>query len=430
MIDRSIAPEFKEIRNILFPEPEKRLAGRPDIWYINAGTQDVLKIECLFFAGTRFEHKPLAAFATNSTLKEGTGKMSSGEIAERLDFYGAFLENEHTKDTASITLYCLNKHLASCLPILIDMLTDAAFPEKEFDLFMKNNLQKFLVNRERVDYLARVGFNEMIFGSDSKYGYAIKEEDYKSLKREDVISLYKNRYDLSTAVIIVSGKIREQDRLQLESQFHAAAVTAKKETHEQTLTPFETKRRFIHKEGAVQSAIRVGIPLFNRRHPDYLPMLVLNTIFGGYFGSRLMANIREDKGYTYGVGSGINSLHQGGVFFISTEVGVDVTAAALNEIYFEMRRLREQHVPQNELDLVKNYMLGVFLRSMDGPFALSEKLKTLIEYGLDASYYQKFIETVNTITADEIHKLANRYLDPAAMYELVVGSVDPGEVKR
>lgn len=427
-IDRTIAPGFQKISTITLPEPEKSSVAHPQIYFINAGTQDVLRIECLFFAGARYEQVPLTSFATNHLIKEGTTKLSSEEIATRLDYFGAFLENESNKDTASLTLYTLNKHLESALPVFLDLITDPIFPDKEVDLFLKNSQQKYLVNREKVDFLARIRFSGLLYGDNNAYGHVVKESDYDAIKKDQVVSFFKERYAFKNLVILVSGKITEREKALIEKAFSGGTADVTTNTDAQLiLKPNSQKKHFHFKEGAVQSAIRIGLPLFNRTHPDYLPLLVLNTILGGYFGSRLMANIREDKGYTYGIGSGITSFHQSGMFFIATEVGSDVTRPALNEIYSEITRLREQLVPSDELELVKNYMLGVFLRSMDGPFALSDKVKTLIEYGLDSSYYQRFIETVNSIGAADIQSLAVRYLDPESMYELVVGSSDPAK---
>ena len=181
------------------------------------------------------------------------------------------------------------------------------------------------------------------------------------------------------------------------------------------------REQLILKEDAMQSAIRIGKVLFNKTHPDFQPLQILNTLFGGYFGSRLMSNIREDKGYTYGIGSGIASLQNSGYFFISTEVGVDVCKDALKEIYFEMNRLREELVPEDELQLVKNYLLGMFLRSVDGPFAMAERFKGIMEYNLNYDYFDRYIATIKEISASQLRSLANSYFDKDSMIELVVG---------
>jgi predicted Zn-dependent peptidase len=158
-----------------------------------------------------------------------------------------------------------------------------------------------------------------------------------------------------------------------------------------------------------------------KTHKDFHSLTVLNTILGGYFGSRLMTNIREDKGYTYGIGSGMIPLKKAGYFFISTEVGVEVCNKAIDEIYIEINRLRNESISEKELILVKNYMIGSFLRSIDGPFALANRFKSIMEYDLDYSYYDDYISTIKNIKASDLLNLANKYLDPNSMTEVVAG---------
>ena len=179
----------------------------------------------------------------------------------------------------------------------------------------------------------------------------------------------------------------------------------------------------IEKKGAVQNAIRMGKRVFNRNHPDYPKMTILNTILGGYFGSRLMSNIREDKGYTYGIGSGLVSLQLDGYFYIATEVGADVCQAAINEINKELTVLCETEVGSDELNLVKNYLFGAFQRSIDGPFALADRFKTLLLSGLSFDYYYKYLETVKNVSGKELLEMAQRHLPPSQMTLITVGKI-------
>jgi len=144
-------------------------------------------------------------------------------------------------------------------------------------------------------------------------------------------------------------------------------------------------------------------------------------VFGGYFGSRLMANIREDKGYTYGIGSAMVSFRHAGYFTISTEVGAEVTKDAIKEIYFELNKLQTEKISENELSLIRNYMLGTFLRSIDGPFALADRFKGIYFNGLNYDYYERYVETIKSITPKQLQDLANKYLKKDEMIELVVG---------
>ncbi|MNR03395.1 Peptidase M16 inactive domain protein [compost metagenome] len=184
-----------------------------------------------------------------------------------------------------------------------------------------------------------------------------------------------------------------------------------------------TDKQFVYKEKpeALQSAIRIGQLAINRKHKDFSGLQILNTVLGGYFGSRLMANIREDKGYTYGIGSGISSLQQAGYLFISTEVGADVCGAALTEIYKEIDLLKTTLIGEDELNLVRNYMLGSMLGSLENVFSHADKFKNIYFSGLDYDYYSRYIETVKTITAEELLALANKYFTTESFTEVVIG---------
>jgi len=170
----------------------------------------------------------------------------------------------------------------------------------------------------------------------------------------------------------------------------------------------------------VQGSIRIARPFPNRHHPDFMKVAVLNTIFGGFFGSRLMTNIREDKGYTYGIHSYLqNNIHDS-AWMVSTEAGRDVCEAAIKEVYAEMEDLREEIVDEEELQLVRNYMIGIILGDLDGPFQILSRWKNIILNNLDEKYFYNSIHTIKTISAEEIRELARKYLNPEAFYELVV----------
>jgi predicted Zn-dependent peptidase len=184
----------------------------------------------------------------------------------------------------------------------------------------------------------------------------------------------------------------------------------------------EQKHHFIVKEGAMQSAIRMGNIAIGRDHIDFAGLKVLNAILGGYFGSRLMTNLREDKGYTYGIGSSVVPLQHGGYFVISGEVGAEVTKPALQEIKSELWRLCNEQVPESELSLVRSYLSGEMLRAVDGPFAQANMYRELIENSLTVSHFIELINTVQHITAHQLQDLANKYLNPENLFTLVVGS--------
>lgn len=421
MLNRQIAPDFKQVSTINFIQPtHKKLNNNVPVYTIYSGEQDLVRIEFIFNNVKWDVEKPLQAIAVSALLNNGTSTLSSKEIAQKIDFYGAFFQTEYVQDHSSVTLYTLNKHLAAVLPIVRDVLTDSQFPQQEIDLYIQNQKQKLQVNLKKNDILARKEFAHALFGNTA-YGVDIQARHYDELKREDLTAYFKAAYAPDNCTVIVSGKFEEASFELLNSEFgqNWEPGHATKNGFSFSTTP----RAVIYKEraDAIQSAIRIGKLAVNRTHEDFAGLQILNTVLGGYFGSRLMNNIREDKGYTYGIGSGISSLQDAGYLFIATEVGAEVCAAALTEIYKEIEILKNELVGEEELTLVKNYMLGSMLGSLENVFSHADKFKNIHFFGLGYDYYENYIAKVKAITAEDIKLLANKYLNKEDFTEVVVG---------
>lgn len=423
-LDRNTQPAYHPIEKIdILKAVQHQLKNDVPLHIINEGTQDVIRIDFYFTAGSWYQEKPLIAMATNAMLNEGTKNLTSAQIAEKLDFYGAFLQPHAEKHTACISLYTLKKHFPKTIEIVEDIIKNSIFPEKEFDTYIQKRKQQFIVDDTKVEVLARRKFNEILFGSNHPYGQAADLEDFDNLTTEELICFHKKLYAASNCEIIISGKVDDKDIELVDNHFGGndwnRPTIFEKKTFE--IDSSEQKNHIVLKDDAVQSAIRMGKVLFNKLHPDFMGMQILNTIFGGYFGSRLMTNIREDKGYTYGIGSGIISLRDSGYLTIASEVGVDVCKDAVKEIYVEMAKLRDELIPEEELSRVKNYILGQMLHKFDGPFSLADSFWSIHEYHLDYSYFDKYIKTVREITAEDLNKLANKYLKQESILEAIAG---------
>lgn len=423
-LNRNFSPSIRPVGDINYQQPViHHLDNDIPVYLLQTGTQDIVKIEFIFNAGLYYQPKSLLSWFTNKMLKEGTQNYTAGQIAEKIDYYGAHLELNADKDMAYITVYTLNKYLSEILPVVEDVLFNPTFPQSELNIKIQNKKQEHIVNSKKVRNVARWKFNELVFGENHPYGRFVNADDYDIISQDDLITFHKNNYFAAECKIIAAGSIRKDFIGILNKHFGKFKDTSTRK--DQDIIPIiSSKLHSVHyrKEDALQSAIRIGKKLFNKKHPDFLKLKVLNTILGGYFGSRLMSNIREDKGYTYGIGSAIVSMQHSGYFFIASEVGTDVTQDAINEIYHEIDLLQNEKVADSELTLVKNYMLGSFLRSIDGPFALSENFKGLVEYGLDYDYLKSFVDIVKEVNADEIQSLAQRYLDKNSLIELKVGN--------
>ncbi len=422
MLDRTIAPPAQPIRQVHLIEAQTQyLANGVPVHVIRAGKQPVVGIELLFkTAGTRQETKPGSCFFTVKMLAEGTASKSAYEISASVDQYGAFLQLSPGIDYSTVDLYCLSKHTNQLLPLLQEMITEPSFLEDELDKLKNIQQQKLKVNNEKSSVLASKKMKAVLFGETHPYGRSLQEETIEAIHPEDLRSFHQ--HGLSNLEIIASGDVSEEVLQALEKHFGKLHTTnADKPEVMAAFSPAGDKRLVVEKPDSLQSSIRMGLPLFTKDHPDYAAMRIVNTLLGGYFGSRLMRNIREEKGLTYGINSGM-VLNQGaGYFIIGTDVKKAFTGVVIDEIYKEIQRLREEKVDEAELNTVKSYMAGRLLSSVDTPFALAEKFKNIYLYGLGYDFYKNYLHTINTIQAGTIQQMAEKHLIPGQIREVIVG---------
>jgi predicted Zn-dependent peptidase len=422
-IDRNIQPLILPIRSIdLMAVENLKLDNGLQIHQLNLGTQDLVKIEIIFEAGISFQKQKLVSSFTNKMLAEGTKSFTAYEIAKIFDSYGAYYSANVDKDYASLTLYCLTKFLDQILPVFTEIICEPKFPENELQTLANKTKQEFIVNLKKVKSVAQLNFPALVFGAKHPYGQKAEESDFDKITRQGVQSFYQKNYLNSDSRIFISGKLNKEIIKKLKYYFNKLNIKIDTPDFEPN---FKVKQKsglhHIKVEDALQSAIWVGKKLFNKCDPDFIGMQVLNTILGGYFGSRLMSNIREDKGYTYGINSAIVSHKNDGFFAIQTEVGSKYTDATISEIHKEIALLQSKKINNTELDLIKNYISGQLIRGLDGPFAVHDKLKSAVMFDLDLNYYQHFLDQVLSITPEIIRNLANKHLQKSSLTELIVG---------
>ena len=424
IINRKISPDFKVVEKIDIPVPEKIILDNGiETFVIKSGTQDIIKIDIIFNAGIRFQEKPLIASLANEMLIEGTDNLSSQQIAEKLDFYGAFIHTNPTKDFGDVSLYTLRKYLPETIKILTDIVKHPSFPEHELNTFLNKRKQQFQIELEKVSNIARREFNEQLFGQNHPYGKKTEIDDYNNVDRDDIIRFHKTHYHPGNCKIIISGKVNDSD-LKLVNQFignKSWEIRKRKLVSNYEIRANPKYESVIVKKDAKQSAIRLGKIVVNKNHPDYLKLNVVNTLLGGFFGSRLMKTIREEKGYTYGINSVLISLKNTCYFVILSEVRSEITKNAISDILLEIKKLRTEYVTLNELQLVKNYMLGDLLRSFDGPFEISSNIRFLLDLDLDIDFYNKTINTIRNITPEEIKSIAEKYLHEDTLIKTIAG---------
>lgn len=421
-LSRTTPPVLRNPENIAIQQAEKiTLSNGLCIYAINAGTDEVVKAEFIFPTGCSDAASWSVAGICHQLIDAGTSTKSALEVAEAFDYFGAYLQTEAGPDWKSISLFSLSRFFDNTLPLVMELLNDAVFPESEIQNWKTRNLQSLQVNREKVAWLSKSHFNATIFGANHPYGFIQDEKFIESVNRDVLRNYYLQNYPIQKAILIVSGKITKE----VISCIERCLVASSFADHELQVVPAPatttpTKIR-IPKKDSVQSGIRIGKQLLKKNHPDFLKMSVVNTMLGGYFGSRLMSNIREDKGYTYGIGSALVPFHSGGSFFISTEVGSQVCDDAIKEVFFELNRLIHDPVPESELNLVKNYLIGAFQRSLDGPFSLADRFKGLILHDLDYQYLNNYLSVLSEMTPIEVNQMADLYLQPESMSLVVAG---------
>jgi zinc protease len=427
MLVRTAPPPIKDPVefDIKLPLYEKiTLSNGIEVYMMNMGTEETMMINWVFGAGNGFETKKTVAAATNQLLKNGTSRKSAFEITEHFEYYGSYLSRHCHSEHAELILHCLNKHVNELVPVVSEIIADSIFPEKELEIYVQNSKQKLQVNLQKCEFVASRLIDAHLFGENHPYGRYSNLVDYSSLRREDLVEFYDKYYRNGHCVIFASGKLPAGLPDLLEKEFGKLPLkpltTADQNINYDLQPSTQKKHLLINDAQGVQAAIRIARPFPNRHHPDFQKVMVLNNLYGGFFGSRLMTNIREDKGYTYGIYSYImNHIHESG-WLISTEAGRDVSVATVNEIYEEMNDLREELIDEEELRMTRNSMIGTILGELDGPFQVLGRWKNLILNNLDEKYFYSAIHTIKTISAEELQELAKKYLVPDEFYELVV----------
>ncbi len=423
MIDRKKSPVIVDAVNFdlrLKQANKFILDNGVEVYAVNAGAEEVLQFEWVFFAGNWEEEKNLVAATTNFLLRNGTSKRSAFQINEHFEYYGSFLNRACGNEIATITLHCLTKHVKELLPVVKELITDSVLPQQELDIYKQNMKQRLKVSLKKSDFVASRLIDVYLYGENHPYGKFSRAEDFDAIERQQLIDFYKEYYQQGKLIIFVAGKLPADIESVVNQNFGDLPNTPKS-TKKIIINQSEQKKfRITNDAEGMQGSIRIARPFPNRHHPDFLKVQMLNALFGGFFGSRLMSNIREDKGYTYGIHSYLQSHVHDSAWVISTEAGKDVCEATIAEVYKEMKDLREELVEEDELLLVRNYMMGGILGDLDGPFQIIARWKNYVLNNLTEKYFYDSINTIKTISAEELQGLAQKYLQVDDFYELVV----------
>ena len=394
-----------------------------NIHVINTPEYEVVRVSFVFHAGTRSQSHPFVASATANMLAEGSRDYTSQQLAEKLDYYGSYFDVNIDRDYAYITFCSLKKFFAQTSEVIEQIILHPTFPDKEVATYCAKRRQQLTIERRKVETRAREKFAQAIFGEEHPYGISYDEKEYDTITRCQIEDHYRKLYTVQNCMIVCSGSISDEVLQQITAI--AEQIQSSSETFDDKIPSFHTTHSEIVKhDGALQSSIRMGRLLFPRTHADFIPMQVLATILGGYFGSRLMQNLRERNGFTYGVFSAMVNFQHTGYLAIATQVGKEVTQEALEQIAYEIDILRNEKVDEEELLLVKNIMAGEMMRILDGPFGIADVTTENILCGFANRHIQHTLERIRQTTPEEILSLAQKYLDPKDLVTVVVGDIE------
>ena len=419
MIDRTIQPPIQKIEEVSFVSPINHVISEDvSLFHMNEVSNETTRFDLYFDAGKIRTSGGIAGFV-NGLILSGTKDKTSIELNEAINGLGGFYDSGVSAENAVISMYALKENMIPLFDILMDAINNVIFDEKEVSEFISDSKQRQKINSEKVSYLAQKNFQKILFENEKAYATTLEVEDYDKLKREELISFHAEHYLNGLRKVVVVGDI---DQSSIDHIIDNCRPIISKEEHSFSGTiKNKAEELRVPKKDAIQSAIRIGRTLFNKNHADYLDFLILNTLLGDYFGSRLMSNIREDKGYTYGIGSMVSELEKTGYFMIATEVGHEVKDATITEIKFEINRLQTELVKDDELALVQNYMLGQLLKSADGPYAMMDLFLSAEMYGKELEFYNQAIAAIQNITAKRIQDLAKQYLNWDDMSVVIAG---------
>jgi predicted Zn-dependent peptidase len=424
-LDRKTSPSIKPIVYLDLPKINRMVMPNKSKFALLGNTvqEDVFRLDILVNGGQWRQEMPLQSAFTNKMLGEGTQRMSSVEISESLDRYGAWLAYNSGVSSNSIHLFSLNKYAKETLDVLNEIVKEPAFPLSEFQVMVENARQKYIVNSRKVDSISRVAFSKMVLGENHPCSKYACSEGYTRLQTSNLRDFYTRYYHSQNTSLYLSGNPDLKVRSLVENLFGEKFWGVDSTTVQMIPVPpvpSNEKELFIEVADAVQNSVHIGCLTIRQNHLDFTKLSVLVTLLGGYFGSRLMSNIREDKGYTYGIGSSLVTYPYESLFVVSTQCDAKYVRPLIQEVYNEIENLRDNLVSQEELDMVKSYMLGELTRRYEG-LGLSDAFIFAEVSGFEDDFMQKQVDSIRSTTIYDIQQMAKKYLQTEKMKVVIAG---------
>ncbi len=408
------------IEGLSMPSVEEfELSNGLRLYAIGNTPQPVIKLEVVFMAGRPYEDHKLISTACAALLREGTFTMNSARLSESIDQFGASISCPFSFDAITIQLYTLRKHLTKVLPLLIDIIEQPTFPEEELALFKKRAKEKLALDLAQNEIRAYRSATELFFGPDHPYGYNSSIALFDEIAREHIVQHHQRLFTTANAFCMLAGNIDSKVIRTIDTYL---SKWQRKERPPTVSPPtnYPKPKQLKLPGNRHQAAIRLGRPIFSRQHPDFAGLFVLNTVLGGYFGSRLMRNLRERKGYTYGIESSLETMRFGGYLSISLETEQKLVFHCLQEIQTEINLLQSQLVDLDELQMVKNYLAGYLLSLSDGPLAIAEVVRGNLVRSMPVDHALTLLDDIHKVTPTQLQELAHKYLSFEGFSQVVV----------
>lgn len=423
-VNRSSAPAVQDIVIPKFPAFSMEvLSGGIPVYFIRYGALPVVEVQWVFRAGHCYESQTGIAAMTARMLTEGTKKKNSVAIANYLDEYGAFIQANAGYEATTFTLSTLTRHLAPTFALLNEIIQEATLPEQEFKIEKSRALQNFEIEEQKTEFVARRRFIQTLFPAPHPYGSITDKAAIEKFELEQLRRYHKSHLQPSNGFIIIAGEFEPETFLELLSAQGIDTTHYQPVDAAQPPPPIRAQATRINETipGRMQSSLRVGHYALPRKHPDYHAIKFATMLLGGYFGARLMQNIREEKGYTYGIYARWNAMLHDGYFGIGTDVANEYVEDTLVEIRKEINRMATDPFTDEELTMAKNYYCGKVLSNRETPSQIADILKNIILQEIDLDDLERGNQIIQALTAKDIMDISAKYLIAENLITVVAG---------
>jgi predicted Zn-dependent peptidase len=422
MIDRTIAPDVHPFGKLNIPEETiEILPSGITLHTLSGGDQAVTRLS-LYWKGSTLELPlPIIPTLASELLREGTKTMTGAEIADKLDLYGAILGTSTSNHYNGLVLNMLNNKAKLIMPVIKDMFTNPIFPENAVEAIKMRTINQLRYRHSQVDWVANKHLTKLIAGEEHPMAVMPNYAGYEAIKLDDIVTYYNKAFCSRGLHIYASGQITDEIRSLIED---LAAAVPVGDGYELNVKPFDAQSaqtKYVEHGESLQCAVAMALPAISRTHEDYLPLQLTVLALGGYFGSRLMANIREEKGYTYGISSGLNGSQEGGYISISAQCDPKYTDALIEEVGKELERMVTEPPCGDELQRLTLNAATKLAGTLESPFSIMDFYKLRETVGTPLDYFEKRQEAIASLTPEVIAAMSAKYLKPSDLRIAIAG---------